>query len=120
MTPRASFIERQRSCEIVTQGEKVFGWPDVGDRQRGKFIAAVAVVTNRRLVHGKKFERFCVEDPHRHGTALEQDAIARLGRAQVALRATMRLSVFRFAKLTFDRRSQPEELVFRDEIESAR
>ena len=40
-----------------------------------KFIARIAVVQHRRLVHFKDLQRLQIEDPHRMRVALEQDAV---------------------------------------------
>ena len=55
--------------------------PDVHDGHGEEFVAGIAVVPHRRVVHREELERLHVEHPHRLGIGVEQQAVSAVGLA---------------------------------------
>src|SRR5438477_4008965 len=60
---------------------------DVENRHREKLVPRMPVVLDRRVVDGEKPERLRIEDPHRVGVGLEQQAVLLLGESRSTGRA---------------------------------
>src|ERR1700722_13582917 len=116
MLPNMAIRHRHAPGDTLAHRGYVLRWSNVRDRHRGELRAAVAIVTNRRVVHAQKLERLGVEDPHWKRATFEQDLVSSLRRAQVVLGSSMCLPNFGLAKLTLDRWRQTKESVFGHEV----
>src|ERR1019366_3101471 len=52
----------------------ILGWPQVERRHQHKLFAAIAVVRDSSLVDRKEAEALPIDNPHRHGVALKEQA----------------------------------------------